>query len=66
MSKSKVSPLVAKGKALVIESGKMKNRRVEVIAMNRLFDSIESQIVGRTVNVSALAASACHRHRERI
>ena len=48
VSPSKVAACVAIGQALVIEAGRVQNRRVQVVKVDLVFDGVVSVIVGAT------------------
>src|SRR4051794_20917510 len=58
VGQAEVAAGVAVGEALVIEAEQMQDRRVQVVYTRRLFDGLESEIVGRPVNRAAANSTA--------
>ena len=55
---------VAIGEAFVIETEEVKNGRVEVVDVDRVFDHVHSQLIGRAINHTPFHAAASQKHRE--
>ena len=66
VGQAEVAAGVAVGELLVIESQEPKDRRVEVVDVDRLFDCRETRLVGRTVDVAALHTTAGKPHAETV
>jgi hypothetical protein len=46
--------LVSVGQTLVVDTEKMKDRRVKVVDMDRIFDNIHAEIIGLPVSSPSL------------
>ena len=61
---TEVSSLISVGEAFVIETEKMEQGGVQVVNVDRIDRDVEAKIIGLTVNVSSLDATACQPHGE--
>ena len=59
-----VASLKAIGQTLVIESQQMQERRIQIVYVYWIFGYIESEVVGRSVDVAAFDAAAGEPHGE--
>ena len=55
---------MSEGQAFVIEAEEMQHRRVQVVDRHRILDGPEPEVVGRSMDGTALDAAAGHPERE--
>ena len=55
-----VTPLETVGQALMVETEAAEDGGVEVVNVDRLFDDVVAEVVGRAMGDARLDASACH------
>ena len=59
---TKITPGITVCEFLVIEPEHLQNRGVQIVNVNRVFNRLETKIVGGAVDVSAFNAAAGHPH----
>jgi hypothetical protein len=61
-----IAACVAVGEFLVVEAEELQDCRVQVVDVDGFFHGLESELVGRSVDVAALHAAAGHPEREAV
>src|ERR1043166_4560641 len=64
VGETEIAAGVAISQLLVIESEQMKDGRMKIMNVNRVFDHIHAQLVGRAINRAALDSATGEQHRE--
>jgi len=57
---------MAESQFCVIEAEQLQQGRMEIMDVDRIFDRLESKIIGRAVNISATDAATRQPHRETV
>ena len=64
VGQAEIAAGMAERQPLVVEAQEMQDRRLQVVDVDRVFDDVKPEVVGRAVDNARLDAAAGHPHRE--